>query len=306
MENTKSVKQVEKEKAKARKKAEKEKAKARKKAEKEKAKAIKISKETCKRISKMAMKSYSNFKAGFDSRQNMRDEIEDRKTKGIMWCLIASVMQMLSLPYFKNEAAASGKVHNTPRHEDAIARALKDNGFIKYPLSKSLNKKETEKWIDNPELSRNIPDGTFIEQPCGTHSSPDFIVKVSNKLVLFLEAKSSETTHPTYNSGGVKQHILYVFCSKKTNETTIFKGSSIITLKQQRLIDEHIIEARKRDEELNAKLAAIDPNHRGMSYYTRPMIIQSGGESYTNYFTHANRKRDENDALEWIKNNCEL
>ena len=97
---------------------------------------------------------------------------------------------------------------------------------------------------------------------------------------------------------------MYVFCAKKTNQTTIFKGSSVITLEQQRLIDERIIDARKRDEELNIKLADIDPNHRGISYYTRPMIIQSGGASYTNYFTHKQRQIAENHALDWLKKNC--
>jgi len=266
---------------------------------------ITLAKKECKRISKMATKAFKNFKPGFDMRKAMREKIQLRTETGGTWNLIAAIQQMLTLPYYKNEAAASGAVHNTARHEDALAKVLEENGFLRYPLASKLNRTATMKWKQHPELSKEIPDGTFIEQPFGTHNAPDFIVKVNNNFVLFLEAKSSATAlHPTYNSGGVKQDLLYVFCAKKTNQTTIFKGSSVITLEQQRLIDEHIIEARKRDEELNRQLAAIDPNHRGISYYTRPMIIQSGGASYTNYFTHKQRHQAENHALDWLKKKC--
>ena len=263
------------------------------------------SKKKCKRISNMATKAFKNFKPGFDLRKSLREKIQLRSQNGGTWDLLAAVQQMLSLPFYKNEAAASGAVHNTARHEDALAQVLEENGFLRYPLASKLNRNDTLKWIHQPELSKDIPDGTFIEQPFGTHNAPDFIVKVDNNFVLFMEAKSSATSlHPTYNSGGVKQDLLYVFCAKKPNQTTIFKGDSVITLEQQRLIDAHIIDARKRDEELNRKLKDIDPNHRGISYYTRPMIIQSGGASYTNYFTHEQRQQAETHAIDWLKKKC--
>ena len=268
-------------------------------------KLVKHAKKQSKRISKMASRASKKFKLGFDLRKSIIEKIELRSQNGGTWDLVSAVQQILSLPFYKNEAAASGAVHNTARHEDAIASVLEKNGFIRYPLASKLNRRETLKWIHQPQLSKNIPNGTFIEQPFGTHNAPDFIVKFSNNFVLFMEAKSSATAlHPTYNSGGVKPDLLYVFCAKKINQTTIFRGSSIITLEQQRLIDEHIIEARKRDEELNSKLKEIDPNHRGISYYTRPMIIQSGGASYTNYFTHEQRQQAEHDALDWLKKKC--
>ena len=98
----------------------------------------------------------------------------------------------------------------------------------------------------------------------------------------------------------MKNDYIYAFCSKKTNETTIFKGSSVITREQQRLIDQHIEEARLRDKELNDKLKELDVNHRGIQYYTRPMIIQGGGASYTNYFQHENRKETEEKVFQFV------
>lgn len=264
---------------------------------------IKYRKNGNKRIAKMAIKGYIKSKHGYDTRAALREKIKLRSEKGIRCDLLSAIEQMCSSPFYKNEAAASGAVHNTARHEEAIGRILEEKGFIRYPLAYKLNRTETLKWNNNPELSKNIPDGTFIEQPFGTHNSPDFIIKVDNKCVLFLEAKSSSTAlYPTYNSGGLNPDFLYVFCAKKINKTTIFKGDSVITTEQQRRIDEHIIEARKRDEELNRELATIDPNHRGIQYYTRPMIIQGGGASYTNYFTHQNREEAESYAIQWIKN----
>ena len=300
----KKAKKEKKAKEDAAKKAKKEADKKAKKEKKAKEDAAKKAKKAAKRIARIAIKAYKKFKPGYDTRVALRERIKLRSEKGLSCDLLSAVKQMLSSPFYKNEAAASGAVHNTARHEDAIARILEEKGnFIRYPLAFKLNRTETLKWNKNPELSKSIPDGTFIEQPFGTHNSPDFIIKVNYKCVLFLEAKSSSTTlHPTYNSGGVKPDFLYVFCAKKTDQTTIFKGDSVITTEQQRILDKHLIEARKRDKEINRELAAIDPNHRGIQYYTRPMIKQGGGATYTNYFTHQNREEAENYAIEWIKN----
>ena len=210
---------------------------------------------------------------------------------------------ILKSPYYKNEAAISGAVHNTPRHENAIKNVLNQHGYNLFKIPSQFKKDEILKWNDKPELATVIPIGSYVEQPCGTHNSPDFIIKVSNEQVIFLEAKSSKSTFPLYNSGGVKQNYIYVFCSEKTNQTTIYKGSSIIEYEQQRLINEHIEKCRKADEELNAKLNQLDINNRGICYYTRPMINQSGGKFYTNYFEHKYRKKSELHALNWIKYN---
>jgi hypothetical protein len=209
---------------------------------------------------------------------------------------------MLKMPYYKNEAAVSGAIHGHARHEDALAGVLLGAGFLSYRPVKKLERKVAMTWREQPELAQEIPNGVFIEQPFGTHNAPDFLVKIHEKAILFLEAKSSATTTcPTFNSGGVKEGFLYVFCSKKTNQTTIFLGQSVVTREQQRLIDQHIKEARQRDVELNEQLRALDKNHRGIAYYTRPMILQGGGRSYTNYFTHALRKETEATALKWVE-----
>lgn len=220
--------------------------------------------------------------------------------------IIAALYKVKTLPYYKNYPASSGFVHAPANHEEAIAIQLKSFGFRKIVPSNKLNRDS----VMNPETRvhslKDVPNGSFIEQPFGTHQSPDFIVKVTPYIILFLEAKSSETTtHPTYNSGTIEPHFIYIFCSKKTDQTTIFKGECIVTREQQRLLDQHIIEARQRDKELNERLKEMDQNHRGVCFYTRPMYNQSGGQEYTNYFTHSNRVASEEHAIEWVREQCQ-
>ena len=259
-----------------------------------------------KNLLKLIDEHKKKIKASVSIQTAWRGYLVRRNTEDYRPCVFNAIKEMLSLPYFKNEAAVSGAVHNVARHEDALANVLKKHGFKNGKLPSGIKRDDALKWTKKPELACDIPDGTFIEQPFGTHASPDFIIKVSDKVIIFLEAKSATGTYPLYNSGGITQEFLYVFCSKKTNQTTIYMGSSMITLEQQRLIDEHIEEARKRDEVLNAKLKELDSNHRGVCYYTRPMINQTGGKSYKDYFAHEHRIQAEKHVLDWVKGVCEL
>ena len=203
------------------------------------------------------------------------------------------------MPYYKNYAAVSGAVHNISHHEDAVRDILISEGVNEYITKQK--KEAIHLWIEHPELSTRVPVNSFIYQPCGPNDSPDFIIKLSETFILAIECKSSNNHIPLYNSGGVKQNYLYVFSSNTTNETVTYMGSDIITIRQQELIDAHIKEARERDEILNKKLRELDTNSRGISYYTRPMIGQSGGKKFTNYFTHENRKNAEKSVLKFVE-----
>ena len=50
---------------------------------------------------------------------------------------------------------------------------------------------------------------SFIEQPFGTHQSPDFIIKVSRSTIL--RAKSSENKHILPIMTGLLNQILFMF-----------------------------------------------------------------------------------------------
>jgi hypothetical protein len=229
-------------------------------------------------------------------------------------CMIISpittvVKNIMAMPYYKNAASASGITFSA--HELAITDKLCEHGYSSWNPFINMNteskckfRRDTQMrdWIAHPELSTVMPVGTFMEQPFGTNCAPDFYIKVSPTFVLPMEAKSvTNGYYPVWNGGGPKPGFLYVFCSKKVNKTTIFMGDSVINLEQQRLIDDHILRHRNDDEELNNKLSELDENHRGISYYTRPMYQHKGDSSYTNYFEHERRIETEEFVVNWLQ-----
>jgi len=229
------------------------------------------------------------------------------ETKNSMTKIIKEIQ---NLPYYKNYAAASGAVHNFAQHEDAVAAVFNSNGLTQW-IPNSNEKPSSEKvwsWMDyslrnekpETELVTPMPDYSYISQPCGTHDSPDFLVKLNKNIFLGIECKSADKYFPMYNGGSIKQNLIYVFCSKKVNATTVYVGKDVLSVEQQKLIDELISKQRLLEKEYNVKLKAIDVHHRGVNYYTRPMIIQSGGAEYTNYFTHAERGHCEQNVYSFI------
>ena len=212
------------------------------------------------------------------------------------------VKELLEMPYYRNYAAASGAVHNISKHEDAVKDILLKNNLKEWLPSKKLNKETIKSWINTPSLASLMPSPSFIVQPCGTHNNPDFLLKLKDGVVLAVECKSADKEAPQYNSGGLKQNYIYVFSSEKKNATTLYLGRDIVTVQQQKLLDELIEKQREIQEEYNKKIQEFDLHHRGINYYTRPMIIQSGGSEYTDYFSHPERNKCEENVLLFIVN----
>lgn len=195
------------------------------------------------------------------------------------------LQQIIQMPYYKNHAAASGKVHNIAKHEDAVEDILISNGFKKHSKG-GVSVKNREAWMED-HTKCEIPDNSYITQPCGTHNSPDFIVKAGGR-IYFLECKSvsKQSKTPMYNSGIPKSEYIYIFSAEKYNETTIFYGSDVCPSSDYALIKELIDKHRELDEKYN-KLLKSSYN---IKHYTRPMIQHHGG---VDYFTHPNRKLNE-------------
>ena len=82
---------------------------------------------------------------------------------------------------------------------------------------------------DNPEHENQVEDLLkkhkleYKSQPNGSQNSPDFYVYYNNKRYS-IECKSSKGYYPVYNSGLPKPGVIYIFSSKKYNETTIFNA----------------------------------------------------------------------------------
>ena len=115
-----------------------------------------------------------------------------------------------------------------------------------------------------------------------------------------LRSKIIQGNTPMYNSGGVKPHYIYVFCSEKTNQTTIYLGKSIITIEQNKILEELQQQIKALVVVANEKLKMTDINDRGICYYPRAMINQAGGNKCTNYFDHKNRQKAEDEVFKWL------
>ncbi len=181
-----------------------------------------------------------------------------------------------TMPYYKNYAAASGAVHNVAKHEDAVEDKLKKHG-LSYLQKGGIKQKQRDAWLNDADHS-SMPDNSYISQPCGTHNSPDFIVKVDGDLH-FIECKSAKGNKPMYNSGIPKEKYIYVFCSEKHDETTIYRGAHVCSPEVYEMLQECIREHRKIDEKYNAML--INENSV-LQHYTRPMIMHNQNAAYFN------------------------
>jgi len=212
---------------------------------------------------------------------------------------------VLKMPYYKNYAASSGAVHNINKHEKAVEDQLNANGFVSANLrarkgsSSPISASDRDKAMTEPGFLLGIPNNSYVSQPCGTNNSPDFIVNSNNKLY-FIECKSARDPRPVYNSGLPKKGYIYIFCSEKTNETTVYMGEDIVNDAQRTLIQEYKEKQASLTRQLNEGLRELDSLQRGVDFYLRPMYGHKGGKEKTNYFTHQNRNSSEEKVLNYV------
>ena len=153
---------------------------------------------------------------------------------------------------------------------------------------------------DNPLHENQVEDllikygFNYESQPNGIQASPDFRVTLPTGKTVDIECKSSKQTYPTYNGGLPKEGVVYIFSSKRYNETTVFFAEDIVTEKKRNQLSNVV-------EELNSVLQKHrnspdwdDP--RGVDFYIRNMYVQNGAGK-KDYFTHSDRQRCENNVL---------
>ena len=248
------------------------------------------------------------------------------------------MQDIIAMPYYKNDSQRSGKV--SKGHEDAIALRLKEAGFSEvntHHQDKTSNipkllKEVLNEWIDtdlapdfllektDKEYKRvkdahktrrfkNMPLGSFIAQPCGSNSFPDFLIRDFDGRFFPLEAKSGKkqdnketlddatTAAPMWNDNLPKHGAIYVYSNEKNNKTTVALGKD--------LIDKEVIEIRKemdRDtallvESYKARIRAADKKRRGWDPGYRPQNFQSGGMEFTDWFNHSDKEQCEQNVL---------
>lgn len=140
---------------------------------------------------------------------------------------------------------------------------------------------------------------TYVWQPNGPQKFPDFSVTLPSGRIVNIECKSSaKTGHPTYNGGLCDSDTVYIFGSRKYNETTIYFLGDVLSKRKRELFACLIEELR----EVLAKYQAMpewQDDNRGFDFYIRNMFTQSGGWRRTNYFKHADRAYCEQRVLDF-------
>ena len=150
-----------------------------------------------------------------------------------------------------------------------------------------------EKQVEDLLIKHNLE---YVAQPNGIQASPDFRVTLPTGKTVDIECKSSKQTYPTYNGGLPKEGVVYIFSSKRYNETTIFFADDIVTDKKRNQLSNLV-------EELNTVLKSHqqDPDwqdDRGFDFYIRNMYVQNGAGK-KDYFKHNDRERCEQNVLNY-------
>jgi len=206
------------------------------------------------------------------------------------------IKDILGMPYYRNYAACSGKVHNIANHESAVEDILINHGLS--IIARKVTKAERDAWLAGE--TDDLEENTYISQPCGTHNSPDFIIKQCGKLY-FVECKSvKKGGMPVYNSGLPKENYIYVFSSKKYDQTTVYLGRDVVEPGVRRILED--MEQKIKDLCYNAtqKLREVVENTHGVSIYARSMFNHYGGKDKTDYFHNSRRRELEQNVLDFV------
>ncbi len=162
---------------------------------------------------------------------------------------------VLGLPYITN-----GKRR---KHEKEIQELLKTHNFKQTTLDTfGLTKKEAKVAT---EALTGIPM-TFVAEPCGTQSFPDFLVCDHDGECYYIECKSSKKDKITWNSGAPKDNAIYIFSSGEYDKQTFSLGIDLWTSEDK----EKCLEARLKMKDICDKIFG---KQDGVYVYPRPMNI---------------------------------
>ena len=196
-------------------------------------------------------------------------------------------------------------------NEENIKNCLINNGFTEVKLNnenKTLLKKIIHRTIpyDNIEIVKeklNMVNYSFIHQPFGIQSNPDFVINIlDKKILLSIEAKSNKSCTPMYNNGipDARKNYLNCFTSRKCNQTTMYFSSDILSKEEYDIIESGYKKSKLIEAETNRLLREYSlSTNRGINLYLRKSSTHTVGNDSkinSNYFTHPDRQRCEDNV----------
>jgi len=218
---------------------------------------------------------------------------------------------VLKMPHYSNQHQSGGVRHTN--HEDALTELLVKEGYSedfnksKYVKLKrssviqaaDLEGEERQKFLEN--ILPDMLEGTFIRQPAGSQSFPDFLIKDFGGRFILVEAKSGGGVSPVWNDSRPRKDSIYIMSSGVYDKSTIWLGQDWITYDQTIVLDQLYKDIEKLVYETNEKLKTLDTFNRGFQFYSRKKHQQGGKSTNTDPFRHPDREKCENNVLEFTK-----
>lgn len=238
-----------------------------------------------------------------------------------LYNFFTAVQQM---PHWANQHSGGRK--RVDSHEEALSTELVNAGFSeviqttmstnkngkpkkisKYP---KLKKQSLLKAIDLSgqarqdaisELVPGMSPGTFIRQPAGSQSFPDYLIcDFSGKFVV-VEAKSGRGPNPVWNDSRPRKDSVYIMSSGKYNKSTFWLGQDWLTAEQDAIFTNLYKIIDKAVKDANKQLKDTDVLKRGFQYYNRKKHQQGGLVEFTDPFRHPDRNKCEKNVLDFAK-----
>ena len=195
--------------------------------------------------------------------------------------------------------------------EDIFLDRLTQLGFTQLPNSVLSNQPQlkheilssTESLIENTIIDV-IPNGSFIAQPFGSQSFPDFIVFDCDK-VICVELKYSKNSKPMWNNSLPRQHALYVFLSNQKSsgsDLVLFKGSDVISVEMESVLKEYGRRAQHLATEAKSLFESLDEFGYGFNLYNRVNFQQThyNNDTNTSFTTNENRLLNERRVIQFL------
>lgn len=204
-------------------------------------------------------------------------------------------------------------------HEEFFKQYLLDSGFKETKYFSKINKKQIKKanrildgdlelscendlskigfyyedWLSGKKL--------FVHEPFGRNSAPDFLLFFYG-YVFYIELKSNKGDTIKWNNLP-DDGILYLFSSKKFNQSTIFFGNDVITGEIRGLFYLLKTDIVALTAKYKNKFHKLDNPH-GWSCSTGAMFCQQvGGKNKTSVIGHPRKQELEEAAINRIKEN---
>lgn len=156
------------------------------------------------------------------------------------------------------------------KHENRVRDTIESLG-IKKTKDSSIIKILKDKKNINKFVGELVDVVVYIEQPFGSQKSPDFIICFYGHII-WVECKSGKN-RISWNSGYPQENVLYVFSSKKTNNTTVFLGSQTEIYIENKKFEERYNQFDKKNKESSKEEFENIFKSENFSFYSRRMLI---------------------------------